>query len=46
MFVLFGAREADCFRDTSLIPSPYFHSDFRAEVGIEIGTGYKASLTQ
>ena len=48
MFILFGTREADCFREvaayTSLVPSSYFHSNFRAEVGMEIGTGYKASL--
>ena len=27
----------------SLVPSPYFQSDFRSGVGMEIGTGYEAS---
>ena len=27
----------------SLIPSPYFHSDFCLQVGMEMGTGYEAS---
>ena len=33
-------------RPASLVPSPYFHSDSRAEVGIEIGTGYEANALQ
>ena len=49
MFMLFGVR-AGCFREvaayTNLVPSLYFHSNFQAEVRMEIGTGYKASLTQ
>ena len=35
-----GASEGDSLA----VPSPYFHHNFQAEVGMEIGTGYETGV--